>query len=82
MKLPRDLSGAELASLLRRYGYETTRQTGSHIRLTSAAKASQQHVTIPAHRSLRVGTLSGALADVASYLEMSKEALAEELFGK
>jgi len=31
MKLPRDLSGVELAKLLRRYGYEITRQTGSHI---------------------------------------------------
>jgi len=82
LKLPRDLSGAQLASLLRRYGYEVTRQTGSHLRLTSSAKAGQHHVTIPAHRSLRVGTLSGILADVALYLEIDKEALTEELFGK
>jgi predicted RNA binding protein YcfA (HicA-like mRNA interferase family) len=82
LKLPRDLSAAELASLLRRYGYEVTRQTGSHLRLTSSAKAGQHHVTIPAHRSLRVGTLSGILVDVALYLEIDKEALTEELFGK
>ncbi len=82
MKLPRDLSGAELASLLRRYEYETTRQTGSHLRLTSALKGAEHHITIPAHRSLRVGTLSGILADVASYLEMGKEELAEELFAR
>ena len=82
MKLPRNLSGAQLASLLRRYGYEVTRHTGSHLRLTSSAKAGQHHVTIPAHRSLRVGTLSGILADVALYLEIDKEALTEELFGK
>lgn len=82
MKLPRDLSGAELASLLRRHGYEITRQTGSHLRLTSTAKRSEHHITIPAHRSLRVGTLSGVLTDVASYLEMGKEELAESLFGK
>ena len=81
MKLPRNLSGAQLASLLRRYGYEVTRHTGSHLRLTSSAKAGQHHVTIPAHRSLRVGTLSGIIVDVAAYLGMSKEALAEELFG-
>jgi len=82
LKLPRNLSGAQLASLLRRYGYEVTRHTGSHLRLTSSAKAGQHHVTIPAHRSLRVGTLSGILADVALYLEIDKEALTEELFGK
>ena len=82
MKLPRDLSGAELASLLRRHGYEVTRQTGSHLRLTSTAKGDEHHVTIPAHRSLRVGTLSGIIVDVAAYLGISKEELAEELFGK
>lgn len=35
MKLPRDLSGPELAKLLRTAGHETTRQTGSHQRLTT-----------------------------------------------
>ena len=80
--LPRDLSGADLASLLRRYGYEVTRQTGSHLRLTSTARGTEHHITIPAHQNLRVGTLSGILADVASYLEMGKEELAEGLLGK
>jgi len=67
---------------LGRYGYEITRQTGSHLRLTSTARGTQHHMTIPAHRSLRVGTLSGILTDVASYLEIGKEDLAEGLFGK
>jgi predicted RNA binding protein YcfA (HicA-like mRNA interferase family) len=35
MRLPRDLGGEKLAVLLRRYGYEVTRQTGSHMRLTT-----------------------------------------------
>ncbi len=35
MKLPRDMGGEELAVLLRRRGYEITRQTGSHIRSNS-----------------------------------------------
>jgi predicted RNA binding protein YcfA (HicA-like mRNA interferase family) len=34
VKLPRDISGIELAKALSRVGYETTRQSGSHIRLT------------------------------------------------
>lgn len=34
-KIPRDLSGKELAKLLSRFNYEITRQTGSHIRLTT-----------------------------------------------
>lgn len=61
MKLPRDLSGEALARLLRRYGYEVTRQTGSHIRLTSRV-GEEHHLTIPAHESLRVGTLNAILA--------------------
>jgi predicted RNA binding protein YcfA (HicA-like mRNA interferase family) len=34
MRIPRDLSGADLVKRLSRLGYEVTRQTGSHIRLT------------------------------------------------
>lgn len=82
MRLPRDLSGAEFASLIGRYGYEITRQTGSHLRLTSTIKGVEHHVTIPAHHSLRVGTLSGILAEVASYLGVDKEELAGQLFGE
>lgn len=36
MKLPRNLSGAELAKALSRVGARITRQTGSHIRLTTS----------------------------------------------
>jgi len=48
MKLPRDISGTELAGLFRRYGYAITRQTGSHIRLTTQS-GGEHHLTIPAH---------------------------------
>jgi len=76
LKLPRDLSGLELASLLRRYGYEITRQTGSHLRLTSTAKGIEHHITIPRHKNLSVGTLSAILSDVASYLDTDAANLA------
>jgi len=80
MKLPRDLSGAELAKALRLAGYQTSRQTGSHIRLETTERG-QHHVTVPNHHSLKVGTLSGILGDVASHLEISREELARRLFG-
>lgn len=82
MRLPRDLSGTELASCLRHYGYEITRQTGSHLRLTSTIKGIEHHLTIPRHRQLRVGTLSGILSDVAAYLEIDRQKLVEDLFGR
>lgn len=82
MKLPRDLSGERLAAHLRGYGYEITRQTGSHLRLTSTSKGGAHHVTVPRHADLKVGTLHAVLTAVASYLEMDRQALAEELFGR
>lgn len=80
MKLPRDLGGDELTRALRKYGYRMTRQTGSHIRLTSNAKGTEHHVTVPRQKSLKVGTLNYILAEVAAYLEMDKQYLASDLF--
>ena len=81
MKLPRDLDGKKLASLLQRYGYQVTRQTGSHIRLTSSLKGAEHHVTVPAHKEIRVGTLHTIVRDVAAYLDREQAELLDELFG-
>lgn len=81
MKLPRDLSGSEFAGLLRRYGYEVTRQAGSHLRLTSNIRGTQHHITVPAHKHLKLGTLVGILSEVSGYLRMSRSDLEQELFG-
>ncbi len=80
MKLPRDLTGTELAKKLRPLGYEITRQSGSHIRLTTAQNG-EHHVTIPQHNPLRVGTLSGILGDVADHFKMTRAELIQKLFG-
>lgn len=79
MKLPRDVSGADLAKKLERVGYRVSRQTGSHIRLTCSAPT-QHHVTIPNHNPLRLGTLSGILGDVATHMKISREDLVQRLF--
>jgi predicted RNA binding protein YcfA (HicA-like mRNA interferase family) len=80
MRLPRDLSGRELARILSRFGYTVTRQTGSHIRLTTT-EGGEHHLTIPDHQALRVGTLAAVLDDVASHLGRDREELLAELFG-
>ena len=46
MKVPRDVSGEFLAKLLTDQGYQITRQTGSHLRLTTE-KNGIHHTTIP-----------------------------------
>ena len=81
MKLPRDMGGEELAALLGRYGYKITRQTGSHMRLTSTSKGFEHNITIPGHKALRVGTLSSIMNEIAAYLEIERQKLVEELFG-
>jgi len=80
LRLPRDLSGEKLARLLRRFSYQITRQTGSHLRLTTNIKGPDHHVTIPAQKQLKVGTLASILGDVASYLEITREDLAKQIF--
>lgn len=80
MRLPRDWDGEKLAKLLRRYDYELTRQTGSHMRLTTQ-QGGEHHVTIPRHSPLRVGTLNAILKDVARHLGLERDELLRELTG-
>jgi len=80
MRLPRDLSGMDLAKALGHVGYRVVRQTGSHLRLTRD-EPTQHHITIPAHDPLKVGTLAAILGDVADHLRLDREQLIERLFG-
>ena len=80
MKLPRDIGGRDLADLLSKYGYKIDRQTGSHLRLRSAAGDGVHSLTIPDHKPLKVGTLSAMLLDVAQNLGMDKQELIRQLF--
>ena len=73
------MSGADLVKALRRFGYQTIRQTGSHIRLATVEHG-PHHVTIPNHNPIKIGTLSGILGDVAAHLEISRDELARRLF--
>lgn len=80
MKLPRDVSGRQLAHALRVFGYETTREAGSHLRLTTLRQG-EHHLTIPDHKSLRVGTLAAILSEVGAHLGIERDALVRQLFG-
>ncbi|MCX6619127.1 MAG: type II toxin-antitoxin system HicA family toxin [Acidobacteria bacterium] len=82
MKLPRNIRPETLASLLSRYGYRVTRQTGSHMRLTSDSRGFEHHITIPRYTALRIGTLGAILSEVASYRDVHKQQLVQELFGR
>jgi len=57
MRIPRDIDAEKFANLLSKFGYDITRQTGSHMRLTTMQKG-VHHITIPRHKTLKVGLVS------------------------
>jgi predicted RNA binding protein YcfA (HicA-like mRNA interferase family) len=68
VKLPRDISGQQLAKQLAELGYKISRQNGEH------------HITIPRNDPLKIGTFSAILNDIANHFAMSREELAAKLF--
>lgn len=80
MKVPRDLSGAELIKALARMDYQVDHQTGSHVRLTTR-RGGTHHVTVPAHEAIKIGTLNAILRSVADHSGLNREELLNELFG-
>jgi len=79
MKLPRDITGDDLAKALRKLGYQVTRQTGSHIRLSTSENGGHQ-ITVPAHKPLKVGTLAAILSDIESHHKLTRDQLLDRLF--
>ena len=78
MKLPRDISGRKLAKALQKLGYEMDYQTGSHIRLVTSIEG-EHHVSIPNHRSIKVGLLNGILKEVAQHFRLTRDEILEKL---
>ena len=79
MKIPRDLTGEALIKLLKPLGYSVSRQSGSHIRLTTSQNG-EHHITVPNHKPLKIGTLAAIISDIAGHFNKTKEELFKELF--
>lgn len=79
MKLPRDLSGADLIKLLcKHYGYSRVNQEGSHVILETEVPR-KHRISIPDHPSLRIGTLNAILKAVATVQGVEKEDIVRRL---
>ena len=73
MKLPRDLSGRQLAvKLCREWAYTELHQSGSHI-ILETAHPSRQRIAIPDHKALRIGTLNSILRAVSRHKGVARE---------
>jgi len=79
MKLSRNVDAPQLVKALQKFGYEPTRQSGSHIRLTTQQNG-QHHITVPNHDPLKIGTLNAILTEVARHLGLTKQELIDRLF--
>jgi predicted RNA binding protein YcfA (HicA-like mRNA interferase family) len=66
-KLPTDLSGQELIRILTRIGFVVQRQRGSHIILRRESPFAR--VSVPDHKTLRVGTLRTILREAGISIE-------------
>ncbi len=80
MKLPRDISGQELALALAKLGYAMDRQVGSHMRLTTH-RPGEHHITVPAHDPIKVGTLNSIPRDAGEHAGLDRSDLLRLLFG-
>ena len=72
MRRPRDLSARELIKALKPFGYAVTRQTGSHLRLTTEEQG-QHHITIPNKKRLTIGKVNAVIWDLVRHFKISRQ---------
>ena len=65
MKIPRDVNGVEAVRALKRLGFVSIRQTGSHL----VMRRDNLTVVVPQHKPLKPGTLKGVIEQAGLTLE-------------
>jgi predicted RNA binding protein YcfA (HicA-like mRNA interferase family) len=79
MKVPCDLSGAQLVKVLcRDWNYRVVHQEGSHIILQTDTPT-HQRLSVPNHNPLRVGTLNGIVRAVSVHKGLERQQLLDVL---
>jgi predicted RNA binding protein YcfA (HicA-like mRNA interferase family) len=79
MKIPRDLSGAQLVKVLcRDWQYRVVHQEGSHIILQTDTPTPQR-LSVPNHNPLRVGTLNGIVRAMSVHKGVERQQLLDAL---
>jgi predicted RNA binding protein YcfA (HicA-like mRNA interferase family) len=79
MKVPRDLSGAQLVKVLcRDWNYRTVHQEGSHIILETDIPT-HQRLSVPNHNPLRIGTLNSIVRVISAHKGIERQQLLDTL---
>lgn len=69
------LSGTEVISILKQFGFQIYSQKGSHVKLRRVSIAGKETLTVPNHRQLDTGTCRTIYRQACRYIPES------ELFG-
>jgi predicted RNA binding protein YcfA (HicA-like mRNA interferase family) len=64
----RRLSGDDVVSIFRGFGFRVAGQQGSHIKLVRESPSGRQVLTIPAHRELDTGTLRAIIRQAGRFV--------------
>ncbi|MCX6552549.1 MAG: type II toxin-antitoxin system HicA family toxin [Acidobacteria bacterium] len=64
----RRLSGDDVVSIFRGFGFRVAAQHGSHIKLVRDSPSGRQVLTIPAHRELDTGTLRAIIRQASRFV--------------
>jgi predicted RNA binding protein YcfA (HicA-like mRNA interferase family) len=64
----RRLSGDDVVSIFRGFGFRVAGQHGSHIKLVRDSPSGRQVLTIPAHRKLDTGTLRAIIRQAGRFV--------------
>lgn len=79
MKIPRDVSGLQLAdALCRRWRYTKVHQVGSHM-ILETSEPTHQRIAIPDRNPLRLGTFGSILRKVAQHKGVPRDAIIASL---
>jgi len=77
MKLPRDVNADVLIKVFSRYGYNVTRQVGSHVRLSN--NSNRHSITIPRHDPIKVGLLHNLIKEFCAVNDISMQEIIDKL---
>jgi predicted RNA binding protein YcfA (HicA-like mRNA interferase family) len=68
----RTLSGADVVTLLKRFGFETASQRGSHVKLVRQAASGREVLTVPLHKEMDRGTLHAIFNQAKRFISESE----------
>ncbi len=66
------LSGKEVVSIFKKFGFEVFNQKGSHVKLRRIKNISKETLIIPNHKELDTGTTRAILRQATKYISIEE----------